>query len=143
MSYMTKNARLITLALAAIFISAGVYATPAGIEKKTTEKARQAVKEAAPDDWRTYAQSAEKCIRKKVNLAEAKQWLEKSLEINENTYNLSVMGDYYDMNNLPEKALEYYVKSITIGLKQDVNYHDQSTHEKMMKARSTVLKSKR
>ena len=142
MNYMTKNVRLITLALAAIFVSAGAFAAPKGTENnRTAEKARQAVEEAAPDDWYTYAQSAEKCIRKKVNLKEAKGWLERSIEIKETTYNLAVMGDYYEMNNLPEKALEYYVKSLRVGLEQDVNYQDPITHEKMMKARSIVIKA--
>ncbi len=135
---------MIMLALATIFVSSSVYATPMGIENnRTAEKARQAVEEAAPDDWYTYALSAEKCIRKKVNLKEAKGWLDRSLEIKENTYNLAVMGDYYDLNNLPEKALEYYVKSLSLGLEHDINYKDPITHEKMMIARSHYIKASR
>jgi hypothetical protein len=144
MNYMTKHVRLITLALAAVFVSAGAFASPLGTENnRTAEKARQAVEEAAPDDWYTYAHSAEKCIRKKVNLNEVKGWLERSIEIKETTYNLSVMGDYYNMNNLHQKALEFYVKSLRVGLEQDVNYKDPITHEKMMKARSEVIKASR
>ncbi len=144
MNYMTKNAKLIMLALATIFVSTGVYATPMGIENnRTAEKARQAVEEAAPDDWYTYAQSAEKSIRKKVNLKEVKGWLERSLEINENAYNLAVMGDYYDANNLPEKAYEYYVKSLRAGFEEDSNFNDPITHAKMMKVRSIVIKASR
>lgn len=144
MNYITKNVRLTMLALTAIFISAGVYAVPKGTEgSKTTEKARQAVEEAAPDDWYTYAQSAEKCIRKKENLKEAKAWLERSIEIKEDPYNLMVMGDYYSQNKLPEKALEYYVKSLRLGLENDINYQDPITHEKMMKARAIVIKASR
>ena len=139
---MTKNVRLIMLALAATFMSAGAFAVPSSTENnRTAEKARQAVEDAAPDDWYTYAHSAEKCIRKKVNLKEAKAWLQRSLEIKETSYNLSVMGDYYSMNNIPEKALEYYVKSLRLGLEQDINYKDPITHEKMMKARSIVIKA--
>jgi tetratricopeptide (TPR) repeat protein len=132
------------LAMASIFISAGVYAGPKEIgESKTTIKARQAIEQAAPDDWYTYAQSAEKCLRKKVNLKEAKTWLERSIEIKETPYNLAIMGDYYSKNKLPEKALEYYVKSLRVGLEQDIAYKDVITHEKMMKARSVVLKASR
>ena len=132
------------LALAAVFVSSGVFAATNSIENnRTAEKARQAVEEAAPDDWYTYAESAEKCIRKKVNLAEAKGWLERSLEIKETSYNTAIMGDYYTQNNLPEKALEYYVKSLRIGLEQDIYYKDPITHEKMMKARSLVIKASR
>ncbi len=144
MNYMTKNARLIMMALATIFVSTGVYAGPKGIENnRTAEKARNAVEEAAPDDWYTYAQSAEKSIRKKVNSKEVKGWLERSIEINENAYNLAVMGDYYNMNNLPVKAYEYYVKSLRAGFEQDINYSDPVTHKKMMKARSVAIKASR
>lgn len=142
MNYMTKSVRMFMLALAALFISAGTYAGEKGTENnKTTEKARQAVEEAAPDDWYTYAKSAERCIRKKVNLAEAKGWLERSLEIKETPFNLAVMGDYYQLNNIPETALEYYVKSLRVGLEEDINYKDAITHEKMMKVRKSLLKS--
>lgn len=144
MNYMSKNGRLIMLALAAVFVSSGVFAASNSVDNnRTAEKARQAVEEAAPDDWYTYAQSAEKCIRKKVNLKEAKGWLERSLEIKETTFNTAVMGDYYSQNNLPEKALEYYVKSLRIGLEQDIHYKDPITHEKMMSARSEVIKASR
>lgn len=143
MNYITKNARLMMLALASLFISASIYAVPNGADKKITEKARIAVEEAAPDDWHTLAESAEKCIKKKVNLAEAKQWLEKSLEIRQAPYNLAVMGDYYNMNKLPNEALKYYVKSLRVGLEQDINYQDPVTHAKMMKVRSTVIKASR
>lgn len=144
MNYVSKNARLTMLALAAIFISTGAFSMPKSTENnKTVEKARDAVEEAAPDDWYTYASSAEKCIRKKVNLKEAKAWLERSLEIKETTYNLAVMGDYYNMNRIPEKALKYYVKSLRLGLEQDINYKDPVTHDKMMKVRSVVIKASR
>jgi len=144
MNYRTKNARLIMLALATIFVSTGVYAAPMGIENnRTAEKARQAVEEAAPDDWYTYAKSAEKSIRKRVNSKEVKGWLERSLEINENAYNLAVMGDYYEANNLPEKAYEYYAKSLRVGFEQDFNHNDPETHAKMMTVRGIVIKASR
>ncbi len=142
MNYVTKNVRSIMMALATVFISASVYALPSTADNKTVTKARLAVEEAAPDDWHTYAESAEKCMRKKVNLKEAKDWLDKSLEIKETAYNLAIMGDYYQMNDLPEQALEYYVKSLRQGLENDINYSDPETHAKMMKMRSKVIKAK-
>ena len=80
----------------------------AGYGDKTSDKARTAVENAAPDDWKTYAKSAQKCIRKKVNLKEAATWIDKSLSIKETAYNLEVKGDYYAAMNLPEKAIEMY-----------------------------------
>lgn len=101
----------IALLICALFVSTQV--SFAGIlDDKTTEKTRAAVENASPDDWYTLAQSADKCFTKKVNLKEASLWINESLEITEAPYNLEVKGNYYMMNNLPEKALEYYVKAI-------------------------------
>lgn len=143
MNYVTKNVKVIMMAMATVFLSASVYALPGTADNKTVTKARLAVEEAAPDDWRTYAESAEKCMRKKVNLKEAKVWLDKSLKIQETPYNLAIMGDYYQMNALPEQALENYVKSLRLGLEKDINYSDPVTHAKMMKARNKVIKASR
>lgn len=143
MNYVTKNVRLILMMLAVAFVGTSVYAAPSATGNRTVEKARLAVEEAAPDDWFTYAESAEKCMKKKVNLKEAKQWLDKSLKIKGTPYNLAVMGDYYNMNKLPEKALEYYVKSLRVGMEQDITYQDRATHAKMMKVRSAVIKASR
>lgn len=143
MNYVTKNVRLILMMLAVAFVGTSVYAAPSATGNRTVEKARLAVEEAAPDDWFTYAESAEKCMKKKVNLKEAKQWLDKSLKIQGTPYNLAVMGDYYNMNKLPEKALEYYVKSLRVGMEQDITYQDHATHAKMMKVRSAVIKASR
>lgn len=98
---------------------------------KTTEKAREAVEQASPDDWMTLARSAEKCIRKNVNLKEAAEWLNKSLDIRETAYNLKVKGLYYEKNNLPQEALKYYVKSLKVGIEQDINYTDLDTQKKV------------
>lgn len=100
---------------------------------KTTEKAREAVQNASPDDWYTLAKSAEKCIDKGVNLKEAIQWLDQSLAIKETPFNLKVKGDYYVQSRLPEKALEYYSKSIRVGKLDDPSYMDAETQEKILK----------
>ena len=100
---------------------------------KTTEKAREAVEAASPDDWHTYAEAAEKCIKKEVNLKEAAEWIKKSVDIKETPYNLRVLGDYYVMNNLPEKAVEAYSKSIRIGKLEDEKYSDKATQDKIVK----------
>lgn len=100
---------------------------------KTIEKAREAVNQASSDDWMTYAVSAEKCIRKNINLKEAAEWLDRSLAIKETPYNLKVKGLYYEKNNLPEKALEYYVKSLKVGIENDVTYEDLHTQAKVAK----------
>ena len=126
-------------ALALVFALGSVSMTAAAFTpNKAVEKARAAVEKASPDDWQTYAKSAEKCIRREVNLKEAAEWLDKSLSIKETSYNLRVKGDYYKMNNLPEKALEYYIKSIQAGILSDVNYSDPETQQKISEVRQSM-----
>lgn len=88
-------------------------------EDKAIVKARDAATNASPDDWHTLASCAEKCINKKANLKEANEWLDRSIEIKPTAYNLSLKGDYYVLNQLPEKALEYYVKAMTTAKTDD------------------------
>lgn len=131
----------VAMVMAALFVSGTALARDSGDnESRTAEKAREAVDNAGPDDWHTLASAAEKCIKKNVNLAEAKAWLEKSIEIRRAPYNLAVMGDYFMLNQIPEKGLEYYVASLRVGFQQDINYRDEITHAKMMKVRKELIK---
>lgn len=121
------------LAMAAFFFSASAFASTEGkyATNKTVEKSREAVANASPDDWKTLAIHAEKCMKKKVNLKEAAEWLDRSLAITEDPYNLRLKGDYYKINNLPKEAMGYYIKSIRAGLAKDINYRDVSTQLKI------------
>jgi len=85
--------------------------------EKQFGKTRHAVENAGPDDRHTLAISAEKSFKKKVNLKEASEWIDKSLEIAETPFNLELKGDYYNENQLPDKAIKYYVRAI-ISLKE-------------------------
>lgn len=99
-------------------ISSG-HVSFAKINEKTTEKTREAVENAGPHDWYTLAASAEKCFKKKVNLKEASEWLDQSLEIAQMPYNLELKGDYYMLNKLPDQALEFYVRAMNVMKEQD------------------------
>lgn len=125
-----KAATVLFSMLLITFASQSVFAKGSGTDK-TTEKAREAVEQASPDDWMTLAKSAEKCIKKNVNLKEAAGWLDQSLLIKETPYNLKVKGLYYEKNNLPKEALKYYVKSLKVGIEQDINYSDPATQQKV------------
>lgn len=130
-----KNLKsLMILFFASLLISASAFAAQNKLKDvdKITLKAREAVANASPDDWKTLAESAEKCLKKNVNLKEAAAWLDKSLEIKQDPYNLRIKGDYYQMNNLPQQALEFYIKSIRAGLATDINYVDQETQKKIV-----------
>lgn len=100
-----------------VMFSSATYAS--SNDDKTVEKAREAVENASPDDWHTLAKSAEKCFKKNVNLKEAREWLDKSIEIKPTVYNLTLKGDYYKMNRLPDKALNYYIKAMKIAKEED------------------------
>jgi len=99
-------------AAAMAFVVLSCSMTFAKVDERTTEKAREAVENASPHDWYTLAISAEKCFKKKVNLKQASKWLDQSIEIAETPFNLELKGDYYIDNKLPDKALEYYVRTM-------------------------------
>lgn len=91
----------------------------AKVDDRTTEKTREAVENASPHDWYILATSAEKCFKKKVNLKQASEWLDQSLEIAETPFNLELKADYFIDNKLPDKALEYYVRAMNIIKEND------------------------
>ncbi len=128
----TINALSRTLVAATFLLTVSFGAFANNNTDKTTQRAREAVENAAPDDWYTLAKAAEKCIAKKVNLKEAAEWLNKSLAIHESAFNLKVKGDYYVHNLLPKKALEYYSKSIRVGKLEDPSYMDAETQDKIL-----------
>jgi len=109
MNYQTLSK---TFAAIMAFVVLSSSVTFAKVDDRTTEKAREDVENASPDDWYTLAISAEKCFKKKVNLKQASEWLDQSIEIAETPFNLELKGDYYIDNRLPDRALEYYVRAM-------------------------------
>ena len=105
-----KLKTIFAAALAFVVLNGNVSFAKA--EDRTTEKTRVAVENASPHDWYTLALSAEKCFKKKVNLKQASEWLDQSIEIAETPFNLELKGDYYIDNKLPDKAVEYYVRAM-------------------------------
>ncbi|NJN28399.1 MAG: hypothetical protein HC819_21720 [Cyclobacteriaceae bacterium] len=118
-----------TLMAVVAFVVLSSSTSMANVEDRTVEKTREAVENASPHDWYTLALSAEKCFKKNVNLKEASEWLDKSLEIAEAPFNLELKGDYYYDNKLPEKALEYYLKAMNT-LKENDGKADVSKIQK-------------
>lgn len=105
----------------------------AGNNDKVVDKARNMVSNAAPDDYMTLANAAELCVRKDVNLAEAKTWFEKSIQIKENSKAYEVAGDYYAGNNLNDKAIESYIKSMLLAKQENINADTESLESKISK----------
>ena len=108
--------------------------TMAANPDKTTEKARSAVSNAAPDDWETLAESAQMCIKKGVNLKEAKQWLDTSLQIKKSAFGKEVAGDYYLSNKLYDKAINSYVESMKLMKEKDFYADTDDIQKKIDKA---------
>lgn len=121
-----KSAFILSLTLF-VLISSTSFASNA--KEKTTDKTREAVESAGPDDWHTLAICAEKCFKKNVNMNEAVKWLNQSLKIAKKPLNLELQGDYYMMNKLPEKALKSYISAMNI-LKEENNLADFSKLQK-------------
>ena len=132
MNYQTLKS---TFAIAMAFVVLSGSMAFAKIDDRTTEKTRDAVENASPHDWYTLAISAEKCFKKNVNLKEASEWLDQSLEIAKTPFNLELKGDYYNDNRLPDKALEYYVQAMNV-LKENDGEADVS---KIQKKVSTII----
>ena len=133
------NGSKIALAFCLVMVVAvfgSSVAVAAEYADKTTEKAREAVASAAPHDWQTLAQSAEQCIKKRVNMKEAAVWLDSSLKIKETPFNLSLKGDYYYVNNLPELAMPFYVKALQLGKKNDFYFDGSELQQKINKTRA-------
>ena len=99
---------------------------------RIVRQAQQEVATAAADDWRTLAVAAEKCLSKGINVEEATDWLHRSLDIKETSYNLKLQGDVYARNGLAEAALESYSRSIRIGKLTDTDYADLATQHKIV-----------
>ena len=106
---MKNSTKIVALALVLVGIS--FTSVAAGTKEKAVAKATEAVENASPDDWMLLAKQADYLIRKDVALATAKEWVEQSISIKEDAYNLEVFGDYYAKNNLHKQAIGYYLKS--------------------------------
>lgn len=130
---MNKISKLMTVAAVAMFLVGSSFSVYAKSDK-AVDKARSAVENASPDDWETYAKSAQMLIRKKASMGEAKKWVEKSLSIRETPFNLEVMGDYYIKNNLPKQAIKYYIKSMDKLKENDANIDTSAIQGKIVKA---------
>ncbi|MDA0195436.1 MAG: hypothetical protein O2887_05445 [Bacteroidetes bacterium] len=138
MQGISKNALLRMGLFSALFLSVTMLsANP----DKLFDKVSVEVASASPDDWMTYAKSAEKMIRKRSHLNEAKEWISKSLAIKETASNLEIMGDYYMANNLPEEAVNFYLKSMQSAQMIDFNVDVSDVQQKMFKAKQQSEKA--
>lgn len=135
----TFRAGLVCLALAGTTLAAEA-AGPKG--NKAVQKAREMVEEAGTHDWLTLAKAAEKCFLVDQNLKEAYDWLQKSLEINETVYNLTLQGDYFLKNDLPRRAMSSYLKALDMGHRNIEEFDAQELEKKVWKVRNIIYPAK-
>ncbi|MTI22493.1 hypothetical protein E1176_15785 [Fulvivirga sp. RKSG066] len=129
----TTTFKTMLMALAMVFCTIAAQAID-----KTTTKARAVIEKAAPDDWESYAKAAKMCIQKKVNLAEAKSWLDRSLEIKENAFAHEVAGDYFNINKIYDKAVNHYVKSMMLTKQSDFYADVSELQKKIERTKSKI-----
>ncbi len=98
-----------------IAMADGVYSNSA---EELISKARDKAEKTKSDDWKAYADCAKLLIDEKIQYDEALTWLEKSVAINENHYNLTLLGDYYRLKLDYNKAYDNYLKAILSAQKE-------------------------
>jgi hypothetical protein len=132
-----KTLKTTILSTMALVMLLSINAFAVGSDK-VVEKARAMVNEAAPHDWEAFAKAADLCIKKDVNLTEAKEWLDKSLTIKESSLVYEVIGDYYAKNKLYDKAINNYILSM-LKIKEANNLGDTKYLEaKIAKAKQKL-----
>lgn len=129
---------MFTWILALVGIGSGTFARD-GKEDKIINKYKEIIENSSPDDWYTLANSADMCLKKNINRKEISEWLERSLSIKETPYNLEVKGDYYRINNLPEKAGKCYLKAIQLGSENDPNFDTKDLQTKIAQVLNLVI----
>ena len=127
-----KNLVSISLSALLVLVMFSAYANNDRTEK-IVSKHRDAVENAAPDDWYTLAFSAQQCLEKKANCKEVANWIDKSLSIKVTPYNLEVKGDYYMINRLNDKALECYLQVFKLEKEKDNNFDGTVLQKKIAK----------
>lgn len=115
--------------------SALAFSATASSDSHAVKKAKEAVEEAKPYDWKTLAKSAEVCFRKNENTTEALEWIDKSIEIYKNPMNLEIKGDYYASANKKADALALYSEAIQIGKDQNFDFDTSKLQEKIWNLR--------
>lgn len=133
MKKVLKLSLMITLALVFTLASTSTYAKVSN--DKGVEKARIAVKNAAPDDWKTLTKSAKFLIKKNIHMDEALTWLEKSIAIDKNTENLELLGDYYLETGNNRLAMISYIEVIKLEKAENSNFNTSALQDKIAKAR--------
>ena len=82
-------------------------------------KAKLKIEHAGADNWKVRADEAKRLMDLQIICPEEIDWLNKSIAINENYYNLTLLGDYYRLSLDFPRAYENYLKAINLAQKNN------------------------
>ncbi|OHX65207.1 hypothetical protein [Flammeovirga pacifica] len=107
---------IITIAVITLFS----FSSFANVEDAPTSdkmsKLIKMVNSAEKGDWYILNKAASFNINWNADLELAKQWLDASIQINDNAEAYELIGDYHLRKGDMEKAYEYYYKSLMKGM---------------------------
>lgn len=132
---MKSSSKLFTVVFVTL-ITVSSMSFASGNREKVISKAKEAIEEGAPDDWMLLAQQSEYLLTRDIGLSMVKEWLEKSIKLKEDVYNLELMGDYYKKCNLNKQATAYYVEAMKVKKANDVTINTRSIESKIMEVRN-------
>jgi len=89
------------------------------VNGKALADSRAAIAAAKPDDWRTAYRAAAYCLDNNLNLAEAREWVAKSLAVKETMYNLLAKARFAALDGKKAEAIALATKAIEVGKKAD------------------------
>lgn len=102
------------------------------VNATTLAKARKAVAEAKADDWQTPYQAAAFCVRNKVALADAGQWLAKSISVKETVQNLGLKARMLADEGNFKDAVATGTRALELGKAAKANPETLAQLEKMV-----------
>ena len=85
------------------------------VDKKTIANIKSAISQAKPDDWRIYAQAVNYLIQEKKEAELALEYINKSIEINDNFYNNWLKAQLMAQHNEYREAVVLVKKAIKLG----------------------------
>jgi len=100
------------------FFGGTFYAFSAGNDLNVEEfisKYKARMENAAPDDWKTFADCAYALVSKQIATSEALNWIDRSIGIRETVYNRTVRGDFLVLKGTIREAQAEYVRAIELA----------------------------
>jgi hypothetical protein len=84
-------------------------------EERMLLRAKRKVDNAKAGDWKTLADCANDLIKKGISSEDELEWINRSIALNENIYNISLLGDYFILKREYKRAIENYLKAIQLA----------------------------